>query len=219
MTDAELKGYHERNDRLSALGYVRYQDYLKSDDWKRIRDKKLAHHRDCKLCRGPSQVVHHVDYRYDTLLGLCPLMLVPLCHRCHERIEVCPDGRKRSLDEANAELFRLGMEARTGGWVGAIRRKLKRRGNDIGQPLRNQRKTYTRKGKQNKPKAAPLVERSALPTQRPEYAGRCRDCFKKQLFGTARWRTVIRTACEFCGGPLLAFQTNKVDVHGGRPPR
>ncbi len=100
--------YTYRNLYLSDLGYSSYKEYLKSDDWKKIRDRKLKKWPECILCGKKAEVVHHVKYDPAALLGLRAHVLASLCHRCHESIEI-QDGAKCSLEAANRKLF---IEAR-----------------------------------------------------------------------------------------------------------
>jgi len=100
--------YVRRNFKLSDLGYASYQDYLASEEWKRIRKRKLQRHPKCLLCDRPSCQVHHLSYDERTLLGMLSVLLVALCEECHHGIEF--DGnRKRTLEEANQELRRLAI--------------------------------------------------------------------------------------------------------------
>jgi hypothetical protein len=97
--------YSRRNRLLSKLGYLGYRDYLKSDDWKRIRAEVMATDPLCILCERRAEVLHHSQYTVDVLLGLNNSRLAPLCHRCHERIEIDELGKKRSMSDANHILF------------------------------------------------------------------------------------------------------------------
>lgn len=117
--------YADRNARLAELGYSGYREYLKSDDWKRIRDKRLAAHPACLICESNATQVHHLDYSFPTLLGLIKSRLVPLCGKCHEGIEFA-DGKKSTLEQANAALMGMAMKAGRGRWVESVARSAKR---------------------------------------------------------------------------------------------
>ena len=105
-TFSPMKCYVRRNEKLSELGYAGYVEYLKSQDWQRIRDRKLQRYPDCLLCQKRANQVHHLSYDFPTLLGIKHWRLVQLCSDCHKSIEF--DGeRKRPLKGANAVLFRL----------------------------------------------------------------------------------------------------------------
>lgn len=121
-----FKAYYKRNDRLSELGYEGYQQYLQSDDWKRIREKKLRRFPVCLLCPSPSQQVHHMDYSHEVLLGLESGLLVCLCEKCHEGIEFYPDGNKRTLKQANVELRRLAHGAGLQRWLVSVNKARER---------------------------------------------------------------------------------------------
>jgi hypothetical protein len=116
----KFKEYRRRNDKLSQLGYAGYAEYLKGDDWKRVREDKLRRFPQCLLCERVANQVHHLDYSHEVLLGLRPQLLVTLCGDCHERIEF-DGGEKRSLPEANAELRRLAHEAGLTRWLNMVK--------------------------------------------------------------------------------------------------
>ncbi len=98
--------YEKRNDKLLELGYTSYVAYLASDDWKKIRNRKLARYPHCLLCGVPASQVHHLRYDYSTLLGFHDLFLVQLCSGCHKKIEFNGE-KKRHLKDANRVLFEL----------------------------------------------------------------------------------------------------------------
>lgn len=113
----KMKCYEDRGQRISDLGYAAYQEYLKSDDWKVIRNRKLAKCPDCILCEGKATQVHHLDYSYETILGLLDYRLVQMCGECHGKIEFA-GTRKRTVREATGELYRLAaMTDRGKRWI------------------------------------------------------------------------------------------------------
>lgn len=111
-----MKCYESRNEKIGTLGYSGYVEYLKSDDWKKIRAEKLRWYPSCLLCSHPANQVHHTSYAYEVLLGMFPQLLVTLCEKCHGAIEFS-GSRKRTLKQANAELYRLAHDAGRGGWL------------------------------------------------------------------------------------------------------
>lgn len=96
--------YRQRNDRLTNLGMTYYQ-YLATPEWKKIRELILTQSPNCLICESKASQVHHTDYQWDTLLGLCLHGLVPLCGTCHHRIEF-KGKRKCNIAEANKILLR-----------------------------------------------------------------------------------------------------------------
>lgn len=75
--------YDEFYDELLEIAHIKYQEYLKSDVWKRKRFKILT--RDnftCKDCNNKATEVHHLDYNH---LGTnqeekdC----ISVCKNCH----------------------------------------------------------------------------------------------------------------------------------------
>lgn len=99
-----MQCYANRDANLEKIGYESYSEYLQSDLWKMIRREKLKKYQKCLLCTENSQVVHHLNYNVETLVGKNHSALVCLCHTCHEIIEIDVHGQKRSLEEANKTL-------------------------------------------------------------------------------------------------------------------
>jgi hypothetical protein len=58
-----------------------------------------------------------MSYSDRVLLGLLNVMLVSLCHECHEKIEISPEGRKRDLHEANGTLYGMAIANGKQRWV------------------------------------------------------------------------------------------------------
>lgn len=104
--DPSMKGYVLRNEKLSDLGYDGYKEYLRSEDWKKLRSHILERHPQCIVCLATATQVHHMSYTHPVLLGLVHSLLMSLCRDCHETIEF-DGGEKRGLREANGEFFRL----------------------------------------------------------------------------------------------------------------
>ena len=105
--------YQKRKERLSGLGYTGYQAYLESDEWKEIRGRKLRRYPNCLLCQKTATQVHHLDYNFETLLGLKNYRLVQLCGDCHKEIEF-DEERKRDNREANRILFKRAEQTERG---------------------------------------------------------------------------------------------------------
>jgi len=61
----------------------RYQQYLRSDDWKQKRAKKRRTNDSCAVCHADSRLdVHHLIYR--DLVSVTMGDLRVLCRRCHD---------------------------------------------------------------------------------------------------------------------------------------
>jgi hypothetical protein len=121
------KQYDQRNRLLKKLGYTSYSEYLASDEWKVIRTRVLASGPQCVMCDRPSVVVHHVKYWDTVLLGLQDSCLAPLCHGCHERIEVV-DGVKARMGAANCALVDAASKVVHGQkWLENYRKNLSRK--------------------------------------------------------------------------------------------
>lgn len=107
--------YAERRDALTELGFSSYNAYLRSGLWARIRAAVLAAYPLCPACRRarPRQV-HHMSYALGVMRGNDRSKLVPLCRKCHRRVEF--NGRlKRSFPRAQAKCLRLLAKARAAG--------------------------------------------------------------------------------------------------------
>jgi hypothetical protein len=100
----KLTKYEYRNSALRELGFSSYKEYLQSEYWQRIKTQVPLDDWVCLMCLGKAQVLHHVRYDPWTLIGERLEYLAPLCHACHEVIEI-DDGKKTTMEQANVELF------------------------------------------------------------------------------------------------------------------
>lgn len=101
-----MQAYKDRDILLLELGFRSYTDYLNSSLWMGIRHRCFKTMPNCCICSQETEVIHHRRYDRDILLGKSAAGLIPLCHTCHDVIEL--DGRKKlSLEEANTKLDRL----------------------------------------------------------------------------------------------------------------
>jgi hypothetical protein len=107
MQEKHALRYATRDELLRSFGFRSYKQYLKSDEWSKIRGEVFAEYSDCICCEHKAQVVHHVRYDSATLLGVHRLHLAPLCHKCHEAIEIQDDGEKGSMARANTLMFEM----------------------------------------------------------------------------------------------------------------
>lgn len=72
----------------------RYNEYLKSPEWNRIKGKVLRlHNYQCACCGNRANQVHHRDYRPRVLRGEDMNALVPICKRCHDHVEKARKGK------------------------------------------------------------------------------------------------------------------------------
>ena len=63
------KPYVDRNKILKEIGFTCYNDYLVSDLWKEIRDRRLSTQDVCSCCDNKADVVHHDTFYWKLLLG------------------------------------------------------------------------------------------------------------------------------------------------------
>lgn len=107
--------FSKRKKLLEDNGYATYQDYLKSDTWKRIRT--YVYRRDgykCRLCGEQGRLTaHHLTYDQSILfadpttkLGKKKLRdLVSLCDSCHTAVHKDDDGEFIHLGSNLRELL------------------------------------------------------------------------------------------------------------------
>ena len=60
---------------------MKYQDYLKTEDWKSKRTEKRAKKRNCGICGSNEIDIHHLNYK--NLFDVRQEDLRRMCRRCH----------------------------------------------------------------------------------------------------------------------------------------
>lgn len=103
-------GYIIRNDNLKKMGFSKYNDYLNSPGWHKIREMVLDRDHYTCICGNLAIVVHHKSYKLDVLCGKKLSGLVSLCRDCHNKIEFSEDGKTdfyRAFHKLNAYKFLL----------------------------------------------------------------------------------------------------------------
>ena len=91
-------------EKLQALGFKSYADYLRCDHWVTFRSVYFtSHDKICLHCRSINKIqLHHLTYnrlgceRYDDV--------VPLCQHCHARVHDFIKARAFRLHEAHLHL-------------------------------------------------------------------------------------------------------------------
>lgn len=81
-----IKNMNSFYKRLELLGYSNYDEYLKSDHWKEIKEqyKNSDFPQHCLVCHNDKYVLHHRSY---VRLGDESLYdFVPLCKNCHQKV-------------------------------------------------------------------------------------------------------------------------------------
>lgn len=102
---AGFVAYQSRDERLLAMGFDCYRDYLRSPLWQQIRVRFLARTRRCYACLRPATQVHHTRYGRRDLDGSDTSGLRAVCESCHRKAEFREaDGKKLDLDQANGKL-------------------------------------------------------------------------------------------------------------------
>jgi len=101
--------YSLRQQKLEENGYSEYKEYLKSEEWKTIKEniskRKGAKWNLCNLCTSPHNLeVHHSSYKViGTVNGGNTLKM--LCRSCHQQIhDKCKENRKLNLYKAYGKL-------------------------------------------------------------------------------------------------------------------
>lgn len=101
-----IECYSNRNSLLRGMGFTSYSDYLRSDLWTSIRERVFERKgKTCCCCESKASQVHHSSYDSETLRGATLTSLWPICHHCHERIEM--NGKSKRSPTEVAEMFAL----------------------------------------------------------------------------------------------------------------
>ena len=89
-------------DRLSrGIGYSSYNDYLKSEHWRKTRSKNVR--RVCFCCGSRKRLhLHHLSY--ERLGKEIPTDFATLCDPCHRKVHVVVRDKKSRLSEAHIYL-------------------------------------------------------------------------------------------------------------------
>ena len=82
--------YSLRSKKLKENGYSDYQEYLKSDEWKTIKNsikqRKGARWNLCNLCTSPNNLeVHHSSYKVIGTINPHNTVKM-LCRSCHQEV-------------------------------------------------------------------------------------------------------------------------------------
>jgi hypothetical protein len=109
IIEASLEEYMSLfSERLHALGYVTYRDYLSSGHWQSIkeayrRNRQLPQH--CIGCKNLRFELHHRSYVRigHELVG----DLIPLCRECHEKVHVYMKEHNTPLQHTHVALRRV----------------------------------------------------------------------------------------------------------------
>lgn len=102
----KTRGWRNKVSPLS-LGH---EDYRKTKLWKQIKGRIfLRDGNKCRRCSGNAEVVHHINYNPDVMLGRDDSKLVALCSGCHEIIHVDQSGINRAQKDQIIALTDLGL--------------------------------------------------------------------------------------------------------------
>jgi hypothetical protein len=92
-TNFPQKQFCHRNKNLKKLGFANYKEYLKSDYWKKIKErwnclrKSKKYWNMCYVCDGQKNLIlHHLNYSITTLLKFVGSHMLPVCNDCHNKI-------------------------------------------------------------------------------------------------------------------------------------
>lgn len=102
----------DRDKIIGKLGYGHYSQYLKSDLWKEVIKPKVIEEHGCQcfVCGWKKGLqIHHMDYNTQNLSGQNTNNMIPLCERCHKKIEF-KNGKKVGLEQANSRLTDMIMK-------------------------------------------------------------------------------------------------------------
>ena len=101
MSTAKSPHYQQLSDSIRELGFSTYKGYCSSPLWREIRRRAFAEKgRECVCCNSTAKVIHHRNYKPETMSGKSIKALVPLCGRCHFDVEHKSDGTKEMDGDA-----------------------------------------------------------------------------------------------------------------------
>lgn len=125
MKPTEMNRYAQRDAVLRDMGFASYDEYLASPLWSRIR-ARLFKVCDVCVCGEAATEVHHMTYkrRYMEGRGKIHKFLIPVCRKCHQRIEFDDQG-KTPLGQANRVLTEIRLEAEARGIRAPAKTRLK----------------------------------------------------------------------------------------------
>jgi hypothetical protein len=95
-----------RNNLLSDYGFSSYQDFLKSEFWRVMRNelRQKPKYQKCYCCGSKDGIeLHHFTYK-DFLDGASRRNIVPTCGDCHEKIHQISRDRNTSFKLAARRL-------------------------------------------------------------------------------------------------------------------
>jgi len=80
--------FDDKQKALDAVWWDKYNAYLDSDHWRKVRDRVLRRDPFCQVCFvNPSTQVHHVSYESYKRFGVSFWVeCVGICDSCHESI-------------------------------------------------------------------------------------------------------------------------------------
>jgi hypothetical protein len=104
--------YRTRNEIVIALGFKGYNDYLKSDLWKAIRQRCFdTFGKLCHFCGNTAMQIHHDRYDERVIMGEDLSALYPVCGSCHTAGEYARNGDKLPPETATGKMRDLGFAA------------------------------------------------------------------------------------------------------------
>jgi hypothetical protein len=80
------------------------EEYLKSDEWKKLRNLIMSTSPDCQCCGGASSDVHHMVYR--NIADITINDLIPVCRSCHEYIHQAIDDNYISQEPRDFKIIK-----------------------------------------------------------------------------------------------------------------
>lgn len=94
------------------MGKIKYtrkeyrEEYLRSDEWKKIRDSIMSSNPDCQCCKEKkASDLHHMVYRH--IVDIKVTELLPVCRECHSYIHQAINDNYISQDIKDIEEIRI----------------------------------------------------------------------------------------------------------------
>jgi hypothetical protein len=101
--------FQYRNDQLRDKGYEDYQEFLKSDFWKELKEKlkQKPFYQKCSCCGNKEEIeLHHINYK-DILNSSSERFIFPVCRDCHQKIHNISREQNISFKNASRKLRKI----------------------------------------------------------------------------------------------------------------
>lgn len=88
INNEQLIDREERKIALELLECTTFFDYLQTELWKSLRERRLAGSTQCLVCNKLASHLYFANYRIETFRGDSKGTLLTMCNRCRGQVEV-----------------------------------------------------------------------------------------------------------------------------------